>query len=121
MVLCELFIALGVILTARMADWRPPMPLMAVTLLWAVLFYPEARGIIRGLSLVHTTGHLFRAILEGIAYGSEHIFRTFRQNGYDVQDIVAAGGPTKSAQAIPNTSVIFQKPSVRQRCCSKAR
>lgn len=58
---------------------------------------PEARGIIRGLSLKHTTGHMFRAIIEGIAYGTEHILRTFRQNGYSVEEMVAAGGPTKSA------------------------
>lgn len=58
---------------------------------------PEARGIIRGLSLKHTTGHLFRAIIEGIAYGTEHILRTFRDNGYVVEEMVAAGGPTKSA------------------------
>lgn len=57
---------------------------------------PEARGIIRGLSLKHTTGHLFRAIIEGIAYGTEHILRTFRQNGFVVEEMVAAGGPTKS-------------------------
>ncbi len=57
---------------------------------------PEARGIIRGLSLKHTTGHLFRAILEGIAYGTEHILRTFRRNGFVVDEMVAAGGPTKS-------------------------
>ncbi|MCP4167931.1 MAG: xylulose kinase [Chloroflexi bacterium] len=57
---------------------------------------PEARGIIRGLSLKHTTGHMFRAIIEGIAYGTEHILRTFRQNGYVVEEMVAAGGPTKS-------------------------
>ncbi len=58
---------------------------------------PEARGVIRGLSLKHTTGHLFRAIIEGIAYGTEHILRTFRDHGYVVQEMVAAGGPTKSA------------------------
>jgi FGGY-family pentulose kinase len=57
---------------------------------------PEARGMIRGLSLKHTTGHMFRAIVEGIAYGTEHILRTFRQNGYIVEEMVAAGGPTKS-------------------------
>ncbi len=57
---------------------------------------PEARGIIRGLSLKHTTGHMFRAIIEGIAYGTEHILRAFRQNGYVVAEMVAAGGPTKS-------------------------
>ncbi len=59
---------------------------------------PEARGVIRGLSLKHTTGHLFRAIIEGIAYGTEHILRTFRQNGLVVDEMVAAGGPTKSSQ-----------------------
>lgn len=57
---------------------------------------PEARGIIRGLSLKHTTGHIFRAIIEGIAYGTEHILRTFRHNGYVVEEMVVAGGPTKS-------------------------
>ena len=58
---------------------------------------PEARGVIRGLSLKHTTGHLFRAIMEGIAYGTEHILRTFQDNGYVVEEMVAAGGPTQSA------------------------
>ncbi|MEZ4709569.1 MAG: FGGY family carbohydrate kinase [Caldilineaceae bacterium] len=58
---------------------------------------PEARGIIRGLSLKHTTGHLFRAIMEGVAYGTEHILRVMRSNGFAVQEMVAAGGPTKSA------------------------
>lgn len=57
---------------------------------------PEARGIIRGFSLKHTTGHLFRAIIEGICYGSEHIFRTFKESGYVLEELVAAGGPTKS-------------------------
>ncbi|MEA3336273.1 MAG: FGGY family carbohydrate kinase [Chloroflexota bacterium] len=57
---------------------------------------PEARGIVRGLSLKHTTGHLFRAIIEGIAYGTEHILRTFRQNGFVVDEMVASGGPTRS-------------------------
>lgn len=57
---------------------------------------PEARGLIRGLSLKHTTGHLFRAIIEGIAYGTEHILRVMRSNGFAIKEMVAAGGPTKS-------------------------
>ena len=57
---------------------------------------PEARGIIRGFSLRHTTGHVFRALLEGICYGTEHILRTFRANGFAVEEMVAAGGPTRS-------------------------
>jgi ribulokinase len=57
---------------------------------------PEARGIMRGFSLKHTTGHVFRALMEGIAYGTEHILRVFRSNGYVVDEMVGAGGPTKS-------------------------
>jgi ribulose kinase len=36
---------------------------------------PEARGMMWGLSLRHEEGHVFRAILEGICYGTEHILR----------------------------------------------
>lgn len=57
---------------------------------------PEARGLILGLSLRHQSGHLFRAVLEGIAYGTEHILQALRGHGYTVQEVVAAGGPTKS-------------------------
>ncbi len=57
---------------------------------------PLARGMIWGLSLGHTPGHIFRAILEGICYGTEHIFRTMREHGFQPGECVVAGGPTKS-------------------------
>jgi FGGY-family pentulose kinase len=57
---------------------------------------PEARGMMWGLSLSHGEGHIFRAILEGVCYGTEHIFRTMRENDFEPKEIVAAGGPTKS-------------------------
>ncbi len=57
---------------------------------------PLARGAIWGLSLGHTPGHIFRAILEGICYGTEDIFRTMRRNGFQPGEAVVAGGPTKS-------------------------
>ena len=50
----------------------------------------------RGFSLKHTSGHVFRAVMEGIAYGTEHILSVMRANGYAVQEMVGAGGPTKS-------------------------
>ena len=56
----------------------------------------SARGVITGLSLSHTVGHIFRAILEGICYGSEHIFQTFRSHDYVPTEILVSGGPTKS-------------------------
>jgi FGGY-family pentulose kinase len=57
---------------------------------------PEARGMIWGLTLSHTPAHVFRAIIEGIAYGTEHILRTFRQHNFEIRELVATGGPTKS-------------------------
>lgn len=57
---------------------------------------PEARGMIWGFTLSHTPAHVFRAIIEGVAYGTEHIMRTMRQRGYAVKELVASGGPTKS-------------------------
>jgi FGGY-family pentulose kinase len=57
---------------------------------------PEARGIIWGLTLRHNTGHLFRAIVEGIAYGTEHILRTMRRHGFTASEMIGCGGPTRS-------------------------
>jgi FGGY-family pentulose kinase len=57
---------------------------------------PHARGLISGLSLRHGPGHLFRAILEGICFGTELIFRTLRRHDFELRSIVAAGGATRS-------------------------
>ena len=56
----------------------------------------QARGMLWGLSLRHEKKHIYRAIIEGICYGSEHIFRTLRENGLDLKEIIASGGPVKS-------------------------
>ncbi|CAN5547743.1 FGGY-family carbohydrate kinase [soil metagenome] len=56
----------------------------------------EARGMMWGLSLKHDEGHMFRAILEGICYGTEHILRTMRENDFKPEEGVVCGGPTKS-------------------------
>jgi ribulose kinase len=57
---------------------------------------PLARGMVWGLSLSHGPGHLFRAIMEGICYGTEHVFRTMREHGFEPAEIVVSGGPTRS-------------------------
>ena len=57
---------------------------------------PNLRGAIWGLSLRHTPEHIFRALMEGIAYGTEFIFRQFREAGYETEQIYACGGPTRS-------------------------
>lgn len=55
-----------------------------------------SRGVFWGLSLGHTEGHLFRAILEGICFGTESIFRVMREHGFPPTSVVVSGGPAKS-------------------------
>src|SRR5207245_4002989 len=57
---------------------------------------PLTRGMIWGLSLSHGPGHVFRAIMEGICYGTEDIFRTMREQGYEPKVAVVSGGSTRS-------------------------
>lgn len=57
---------------------------------------PHARGVISGLSLSHGPGHLFRAIVEGICYGTEDILRTMRARDFVPKLNVVSGGPAKS-------------------------
>lgn len=57
---------------------------------------PLARGVIAGLTLAHKREHLYRAILEGIAFGIRHNIETFRSIGANVKRLVAVGGGTKS-------------------------
>lgn len=53
---------------------------------------PEARGVFAGLTLSHTRAHLYRAILEGTAYGVRHNLDTFRAMGAAPRRLVAVGG-----------------------------
>jgi ribulose kinase len=56
----------------------------------------EVRGLFYGLTLKHTEAHLYRAILEGIAYGTQHILKVFASGGFTVNALYACGGATKS-------------------------
>jgi FGGY-family pentulose kinase len=57
---------------------------------------PLSRGMMWGLSLSHTPGHVFRAIIEGICYGTENILRTMRSQDFEPKLNVVSGGPAKS-------------------------
>ncbi len=59
-------------------------------------FYdPDARGVIAGLSLSHGRGHLYRAILEGAAFGARQMLETLAGAGHVPKRLVAVGGGTK--------------------------
>ena len=68
---------------------------------------PRAKGMIFGLNLTHERGDLFRALLEGIACGTNHIFETYVDVGQEPAKIYAVGGGTKNrvwAQATSDVS-----------------
>jgi len=59
------------------------------------LFDPEARGVIAGLTLTHSRGHLYRALLEATAFGVRHNLETMQLAGGNPTRIVAVGGGTR--------------------------
>jgi len=56
---------------------------------------PSARGVICGLTLHHTRGHLYRAVLEATAFGIRHLLEAVREAGGEAKRLVAVGGGTK--------------------------
>jgi xylulokinase len=53
---------------------------------------PYARGTLVGLGLHHTLAHVWRAALEGIAFGFRHHVEVFEELGLSVRHVVASDG-----------------------------
>jgi xylulokinase len=71
----------------------------------------KARGVVAGLTLTHTREHLFRAVLEGVAYGIRHNLDTFSAMGTPIRRVVAVGGGTKNntwPQIVSNVAKVEQ-------------
>jgi xylulokinase len=56
----------------------------------------EAQGVLFGLTLAHTRGHVYRALLEGISYGLAHHLELMQQAGLRLNRIVATGGGSRN-------------------------
>lgn len=59
------------------------------------VFDPDARGVIAGLTTSHGLGELYRATLEGIAYGVRHNLEVMTSAGGASSRLVAVGGGTQ--------------------------
>lgn len=57
---------------------------------------PDARGVYAGLTLSHGRAHLYRASLEGTAYGVRHNLETMAAMGAPPRRLVAVGGGAKN-------------------------
>jgi len=73
---------------------------------------PNARGVIAGLTLAHKRKHLYRAVLEGVAYGIRHNIDAFRNIGAEVKRVIAVGGGTKSATWLQIVSDVADLPQI---------
>jgi xylulokinase len=62
------------------------------------LMDPDARGFIAGLTLSHTRGDLYRAVLEATALGARHNVEVLRAAGAAIQRVVAVGGGTRGGR-----------------------
>lgn len=77
------------------------------------VFDPDARGVIAGLSLRHSRGHVFRATYEGIAFGIKQILSLLDEVAQDLpRRIVAVGGGTKGELWTRVVSDITGRPQI---------
>ena len=75
---------------------------------------PEAKGAIIGFGDIHTRAHLYRSILEGLAYalreGKERIEKRSRT---PITELRVSGGGSQSRSALQLTADIFGLPTAR--------
>ncbi|MBS7811875.1 FGGY-family carbohydrate kinase [Roseococcus pinisoli] len=71
---------------------------------------PRARGVIFGLELGHTRAHLWRALLEAVAFGFRHHLDVFAELALPADRLIASDGGTRSAVWMQITADILQKP-----------
>jgi sugar (pentulose or hexulose) kinase len=75
---------------------------------------PEAKGAVIGFGDVHNRAHLYRAILEGLAYAlREGKERQEKRSGVDITELRVSGGGSQSDAAMQLTADIFGMPTAR--------
>ena len=75
---------------------------------------PDAKGAMIGFGGVHTRAHIYRAMLEGLAYAlREGAERTSKRSGVPITEVRVAGGGSQSDAAAQLTADIFGMPVSR--------
>ncbi len=75
---------------------------------------PEAKGAIIGFGDVHTRAHLYRSILEGLAYAlREGKERIEKRTKIPITSLRVSGGGSQSRNAMQLTADIFGQPAAR--------
>jgi ribulose kinase len=71
---------------------------------------PDSRGSFWGLGLGHTRAHLYRALLEAVAYGGRQIVEIMQDAGMKIEGILACGGGSRSSLWMQIHADILGKP-----------
>ena len=75
---------------------------------------PEAKGAVIGFGDVHTRAHLYRAILEGLAFAlKEGKERIEGRTGHPLTELRVCGGGSQSDRALQLTADVFGLPAAR--------
>lgn len=73
---------------------------------------PHAKGAFFGLNLTHTRGDMYRALIEGIAFGTNHVIETYAKAGQRPTRLLAVGGGTRNRLWLQATSDISGLPQI---------
>jgi sugar (pentulose or hexulose) kinase len=109
-------VAVETLLDALVAQVPPGCQGLTLQPYWSPGFNtrPDAKGAIIGFGAEHTRAHIYRAILEGLAYAlKEGLLLLQRRNGIPVTALRVSGGGSQSDAAMQITADIFDLPSQR--------
>jgi xylulokinase len=70
----------------------------------------NARAQFFGLTYAHTSGHLHRAVMEGVAFASRRNLSIMEQSGNPMQYLVASGGGAKTRLWLEIKASIYRTP-----------
>jgi sugar (pentulose or hexulose) kinase len=103
------------VLNRKAAEVRPGSDGLVVQPYWQpTSLAPASRGAVVGWTDIHTRAHLYRAILEGIAYAlKDGIPLLERDFGTKITDLKVSGGGAKSDLAMQITADVFGLPVSR--------
>ncbi len=73
---------------------------------------PLARGAFVGLTLAHTRAHIWRAVMEGVCFGTRACIDALASAGHYCNEIIIAGGATKSPMWLQMHADVTGKPVV---------
>ncbi|KLU59477.1 xylulose kinase [Peptococcaceae bacterium CEB3] len=105
------------ILERKAADIPPGSMGLALQPFWSPgIRYPgpEAKGAIVGFGGIHTKYHVYRAILEGLAYAiRDGLERIEKKSGVPVREVYVSGGGSRSRLVMQITADVLGLPAIR--------